>query len=50
MVSFALPEDQQHCERIDRIMGFEVASSIHQQAIAEGRTLVARYEGRIIGY
>jgi ribosomal protein S18 acetylase RimI-like enzyme len=49
-VQFAQPEDQEHCERIDKIMGFDPAGMIHQRAIAEGRTLVAHYKDRVVGY
>lgn len=50
IVQFAQAEDQEHCERIDKIMRFDPARMIHQQAIAEGRTLLACYEDQIMGY
>jgi L-amino acid N-acyltransferase len=50
IVQFAQAEDQEHCERIDKIMGFDPARMIHQQAIAERRTLVARSEDQTVGY
>lgn len=50
MVSIAQPEDQEQCEHIDEIMGFEVERMVHQRAIAEGRTLIARSEDRVVGY
>jgi ribosomal protein S18 acetylase RimI-like enzyme len=49
-VQFAQPGDQEHCERIDRTMGFETARTIHQQAIAQGRALVARHADQVVGY
>ncbi len=49
-ITFASPEDQEGCEQIDKMMGFETVSAVHKRAIAEGRTLVARDEGRVIGY
>lgn len=50
MVSVAQPEDQEQCQNIDEIMGFEAEGIIHQRAIAERRTLVTSSEGRVIGY
>lgn len=50
MVVIAQPEDQEQCEHIDEIMGFEREKVVHQQAIAERRTLVAYSEDRMIGY